>query len=135
MDLPPFEELEHTADWSLRVHARTIDELFVHAAMGMFSLLDPEFRPQGSETRSLQITAADFETLMVSWLEELLYQLEVERFGADDFDVQINDTSLEAVFKAVPIDSIKKDIKAVTYNELEIVHDVKGFHTTIVFDV
>ncbi|MGD2058279.1 MAG: archease, partial [Anaerolineales bacterium] len=95
MDLPPFEELEHTADWSLRVHARTIDELFVHAAMGMFSLLDPEFRPQGSETRSLQITAADFETLMVSWLEELLYQLEVERFGADDFDVQINDTSLE----------------------------------------
>lgn len=135
MDFPPFEELEHTADWSLRVHARTLAELFIHAAEGMFSMLDPMYAERKLETRHLELSAADLETLMVSWLEELLYQLETERVAAEDFDVQIIDGSLKAVFTVVPVHSINKDIKAVTYNELEIVQDEEGVHTTIVFDV
>jgi SHS2 domain-containing protein len=135
MDFPPFEELEHTADWSLRVHARTLAELFIHAAEGMFSMLNPIHAERRLETRHLELSAADLETLMVTWLEELLYQLEIERVAAEGFEVQIIDSSLKAFFTAIPIHSINKDIKAVTYNELEIVHDAEGFHTTIVFDV
>jgi SHS2 domain-containing protein len=131
----PFEEIEHTADWALIVRGPSLNSLFEHAAQGMFSLLAPRFDDEAGRERSLELDEIDLETLLVSWLEELLYQIESEGMGAADFRVEILDSSLEATFTALPIQSIKKDIKAVTYNELEIVHDAGGFRTTIVFDV
>jgi hypothetical protein len=37
-----FEEVEHTADWALRVRGRDLRELLVNAARGMSCLLVPD---------------------------------------------------------------------------------------------
>ena len=34
-----YEEIEHTADVGIRAYGRDLDELFVNAAEGMFSLI------------------------------------------------------------------------------------------------
>jgi SHS2 domain-containing protein len=131
-----FEEIEHTADWSIRVNGMDLNALFRNAALGMYSLLQLEFKPADEEHRTLQFSAIDLETLLVTWLEELLYWIESERIGAREFDLEIKDTTLHASVEAAPIKPIKKDIKAVTYNELMIEQNMdKEFHTTIVFDV
>jgi len=38
LNVSPYVEVEHTADWALRVWAPTLEELFVDAARGMYEL-------------------------------------------------------------------------------------------------
>jgi SHS2 domain-containing protein len=133
---PAFEEIEHTADWALRVRGQNLTDLFRNAALGMLSLLDIEPVPGNSESRSFELKAEDTETLLVSWLEELLYPLEVEHAAIVDFQVEVlKKAQLKATIELKKIASITKEIKAVTFNELDIRTVDSGYETIIVFDV
>jgi len=133
---PAYEELEHTADWALRVRGQNLSELFRNAAFGMLSLLDIEPVPGNTESRFFELKAEDTETLLVSWLEELLYPLEVENAAVVDFQVEVLEKAqLKAMIELKKIASIKKEIKAVTFNELDIRTVDSGYETIIVFDV
>ncbi len=133
---PAYEEIEHTADWALRVRGQTLTELFRNAGLGMLSLLDIEHAPGNAESRFFELKADDNETLLVTWLEELLYPLEVENAAVVDFEVDVLDkTQLKATIELKKIASIKKEIKAVTFNELDIRAIESGYETIIVFDV
>jgi SHS2 domain-containing protein len=133
---PAFEELEHTADWALRVRGKNLTDLFRNAALGMLSLLDIEPVPGNSESRFFELKSEDTETLLVSWLEELLYPLEVEHAAVVDFQVEVLEKAqLKATIELKRIASIKKEIKAVTFNELDIRTVDSGYETIIVFDV
>lgn len=133
---PAFEEIEHTADWALRVRGQNLTDLFRNAALGMLSLLDIEPVPGNSESRFFELRAEDTETLLVSWLEELLYPLEVEHAAVVDFQVKVLEKAqLKATIELKKIASIKKEIKAVTFNELDIRTVDSGYETIIVFDV
>ena len=101
----------------------------------MFSLLELQFKSEQSQTRNIELSAIDSESLLVSWLEELLYLLESEAVAAVEYDLQVNVKYLRASVITRQIKSMKKDIKAVTYHELEIQKDDGSFQTTIVFDV
>ena len=133
---PAFEEIEHTADWALRVHGQNLTDLFRNAALGMLSMLDIEPVPGKTEKRVFELKAEDTETLLVSWLEELLYPLEVENAAVVDFQVEVMEKiQLKATIELKKIASIKKEIKAVTFNELDIRTVDSGYETIIVFDV
>ena len=133
---PAYEEIEHTADSALRVRGQNLTDLFRNAAFGMLSLLVIVPVPGNSERRSIELKAEDTETLLVSWLEELLYPLEVEDAVVVDFQVEVLDKAqLKATIELKKIASIKKEIKAVTFNELDIRAVETGFETIIVFDV
>ena len=133
---PAFEEIEHTADWALRVRGQNLTDLFRNAALGMLSLLEIEPVPENSESRSFELKAEDTETLLVSWLEELLFPLEVENAAVVDFQVEVLEKAqLKATIELKKIASIKKEIKAVTFNELDILAVDSGYETIIVFDV
>ncbi len=133
---PAFEEIEHTADWALRVRGQNLTDLFRNAALGMLSLLEIEPAPGKMESRSFELKEEDTETLLVSWLEELLYPLEVENAAVVDFQVEVLEkVQLKATIELKEIASIKKEIKAVTFNELDIRALESGYETIIVFDV
>ena len=134
--LPAFEEIEHTADLALRVRGQNLSELFRNAALGMLSLLYVEPLPGGSEYRSFVLLGEDSETLLVSWLEELLFPLEVEDAVVVDFQVEVlGKVQLKATIELMKIASIKQEIKAITFNELDIRSTEFGFETIVVFDV
>ena len=133
---PAYEEIEHTADWALCVRGHNLSDLFRNAAFGMLSLLDIEPAPGNTESRIFELKAEDTETLLVSWLEELLYPLEVENAAVVDFQVEVLEkVQLKATIELKKIASIKKEIKAVTFNELDIRTVDSGYETIIVFDV
>ncbi len=133
---PTYEEIDHTADWALRVRGQNLTDLFRNAALGMLSLLEIEPLPGNSESRSFELKAEDTETLLVTWLEELLYPLEVEGAAVVDFRVDVLEkVQLKATVKLNKIASINKEIKAVTFNELDIRAAEFGYETIIVFDV
>jgi SHS2 domain-containing protein len=132
-----FEEVEHTADWALRVRGRDYRELLVNAAHGMSHLLvsDPAAIRMDVERR-FELDAFDDESLLVEWLSELAYWAEAEMLVFQEFELsQVTPEHLEAVVRGGPVPSLQKHIKAVTYHNLEIVETEDGLEATVVFDV
>ena len=132
-----FEEVEHTADWALRVRGSDLRELLVNAARGMASLMVADLAavPVDLE-RQFELEAIDAESLLVDWLSELAYHAEADllifqRFHLDN----VSTTFLRATVSGGRAPNLKKHIKAVTYHNLAIVRTARGVSATVVFDV
>jgi SHS2 domain-containing protein len=136
MEVQGYEEIEHTADWALRIRAGDLEELFVHAALGMLQLAGAEPREGPTKNRWIELQATDSESLLVTWLEELLFLIETEEVTFAEFNLRIeSNTCLTATIQEAPLENIKEHIKAVTYHNLRITQTEGGFEVTIVFDV
>ncbi|MDP2989694.1 MAG: archease [Kiritimatiellota bacterium] len=64
----PFEELFHTADWSLRVWAADMAGLFVDTAGGMNALAGTKLAEKPRVKRTFTASAPDAESLLVAFL-------------------------------------------------------------------
>jgi SHS2 domain-containing protein len=132
-----FEEVEHTADWALRVRGRDLRELLVNAARGMSRLLvsDLDAVPTDVERR-FELDALDAEGLLVEWLSELAYWAEAEMLVFREFEIGgVAPDHLEALVRGGYASNLHKHIKAVTYHDLEIIKTKDGLEATVVFDV
>jgi SHS2 domain-containing protein len=130
-----FQEIEHTADWALRVWAPDVQTLFVQAAVGMNTLGEIRLENEPRVFRQIDLEALDLEGLLVAFLSEVLYFGEHENLGFDTFEVEIKDNHLRVEIRGAQIASRKKEIKAVTYHNLQIVHEDGRHRVEIVFDV
>lgn len=131
-----FEEIPHTADAALHVWGATLADLFDSAARGLAWLLtDPQTVRPVHET-ALALSADDAETLLVTWLGELLYLNERDGTVFTDFEMaEVTPTRLRAVARGGPAEERRYHVKAVTFNQLAIRPTKRGLETTIVFDV
>ncbi|HEY76666.1 MAG TPA: archease [Thermoflexia bacterium] len=131
-----FEEIEHTADVALHVWGKDLKELFINAARGMAWLLaDPETVEPTVEV-ALDLEGFDAETLLVTWLGELLYYNETDQLVFTEFDLEeIKPTHLRGVARGGVPKETRRHIKAVTFHEMDIRPTDRGLETTIVFDV
>lgn len=134
-----FEEIEHTADVGLRVRGSDLADLFINAARGMWTLIVPDIdEVQAEVAREIELEAMDSEVLLVDWLSELLYLHETEHEVYGQFVVyDISPTYLRAEIRgdSVTGHSLRKHIKAVTFNDLSIEETDAGVEATVVFDV
>ena len=130
-----FEEISHTADWSARVWAQDLPSLFTEAARAMNSLSGTLAGNGPRLTRTFQVEAPDAESLLVTFLSELLYYQEQENLVFDVVDLRVATRWLKVEMEGTQIASSEKAIKAVTYHNLKIKKTDEGFETTIVFDV
>ena len=130
-----FEELNHTADWAMRVWADDLPGLFSEAARGMSSLAGARLSLKPRTKRSLELDAADAESLLVAFLSELIYLAEQENQAYDQFEISIQDNHLHAQMTGARLASLSKVIKAVTYHNLKIRQMARGYEVEIVFDV
>jgi SHS2 domain-containing protein len=130
-----FHEIEHTADWQLEVWAPDLPGLFEQAARGMLSLMGAQIAPGERVEREIQLYASDAETLLVGFLEELLYLLESEDLAFDAFDIQTDGKLLNARLAGGGVEEMSKEIKAVTFHNLAIERSEEGLRVRVVFDV
>ena len=130
-----YQEIEHTADWELRVWAQDVSTLFEQAAQGMYSLAGVVMKSKPLISRRIKIQNIDLEGLLVDFLSELLYISEVDNVAFNSFNIHIEGEFLFAELEGAPLALIKKEIKAVTYHNLEINKVASNFEVSIVFDV
>jgi SHS2 domain-containing protein len=130
-----FEEISHTADWSVRVWAEDLPALFAESARAMNSLAGAETGTSPRVKRRFELAGMDAESLLVAFLSELVYYQEQENLAFDTFDIQMNAGKISASMEGGEITSVDKAIKAVTYHSLKIEETERGFEATIVFDV
>jgi SHS2 domain-containing protein len=131
----PFEEIPHTADWSIRVWADDLAGLLAESARGMYWLAGTELADEPRVTEIFETEEPDNESLLIAFLSELVYYAEQENLGFDDFDIQINNGRLKAELGGAPLQSMDKAIKAVTWHNLKIIETARGLEVEIVFDV
>lgn len=130
-----FQERPHTADWALDVWSPDLVGLLQQAAGGMYALMHARLQVEPRETYRFEIAAPDRETLLVTFLSELLYFTQRDDVAFDQFDLVQEGERLMADVEGAPIESIAKEIKAVTYHNLAVRETARGLEATIVFDV
>ena len=130
-----YEEISHTADWSLRVWADDLPGLLAESARGMYWLAGAELVGGQRENRTYETEGPDGESLLVAFLSELVYYAEQENLGFDNFDISIKDGRLNVDMGGAPFVSFDKAIKAVTWHNLNIEDTARGLEVEIVFDV
>jgi SHS2 domain-containing protein len=133
-----FEEVSHTADLEIRVFAENLESLFREAANGMFSLCGIDDLDKGisSVKQSISLDAMDYEGLLILFLEELLYRLTEDYmyFEIEKIDI-ISEYALKAQINGTQIKAYQRDIKAVTYHNINIQRTDDGYSVNIVFDI
>lgn len=136
-----YQEIAHTADWELEVWAADLPGLLEQAARGMLHLAGARWQDSPPQVVRLSLHAADAESLLVSLLSELLFQMEQAGLGFSDFQLHIQELPYQAglectaTLHAQPLLALDKEIKAVTYHRLKIASTPVGLRTRIVFDV
>lgn len=146
---PIYEELEHTADWAVRIFGRDLPTLFAHAGETLFRLIHAPFTAPVEVTRQVQVEGADLELLLVRWLQELLYWMETEGELYTQFTIETltpptadfgepgraaKPARLIATVGGARGRSDRSPIKAVTYHNLSVSQTDEGWEATVLFD-
>lgn len=131
-----FEEVDHTADWAYRIWGPNLEMLFIQAARGLYALAGVQFAPGPETSQAIRLHGIDAESLLVAWLNELLYLHESQNLGLRQVEIQyLDQQTLQVEAVCVPTQGWLKCIKAVTYNNLAIQKTSTGLEATLVLDV
>jgi SHS2 domain-containing protein len=132
--LPKVFEVPHTADAAIDVLGRSLDELFINAALGMLSIMEVNSQEGDVGCEKILLAENDSESLLVAFLSEILFLVEQKRYPSN-IKVNISGSQLESTFQCFSIISYNKEIKAVTFNQMNIMQKNGQFQTRIVFDI
>ncbi|MFB6146073.1 MAG: archease [Halobacteriaceae archaeon] len=138
---------EHTADVAVEATGETIDEVFGAVADGMAAAMCDAV-PDGGERFSLTVTAEGREQLLFDYLDELIYERDVRgvlpvnnaasvtRPAYVDEESTDGEWRVDATARGVPLSDVEaRDLKAVTYSEMDLSETAEGWHAYVVFDV
>ena len=136
-----FRELENiTADLGIEAWGPSLEGAFASTVQGMASLLSD--MPGGNLplTREIQIKAGSLPSLLVKFLNEIIFLEETQSFLPGKVThLKITGNSLEATIAGAvfnpEIHSINAHIKAATYHGLEIDQSSDIVRIKVIFDV
>lgn len=131
-----FEEIDHTADVSLKIWGETINDLFLVALKGLYHISGVTFAEQNTGVLiRQQLKEPDLESLLVSFLSECNYLLQFKMQYLEIEEMSIDQCKLKMNCQVFKVKNIQKEIKAVTFHQLEIVRSDQGYSAQLVFDV
>ena len=120
-----FEIIDHTADVGIAAYGADMSQAFANAARALFSLITELDDVAEVLHRDVELTATDQESLLVEWLNELIYLFDTENIIFKRFDItQLNHTQLKARSYGEKVDKskhkLKTGVKAATYHMLKV---------------
>ncbi|MBI3671440.1 archease [Candidatus Azambacteria bacterium] len=129
-----YKILEHTADLKIRSFGKDLKELFSNTAFAMTEFIYGEnlAGKTADKKERIEIKSKDRESLLVDWLSEILYLSNANRMAYIGYDIkEITDVKITAeVFSCEA--KAAEDIKAATFNDLEIKQQEDGNWTAVV---
>jgi SHS2 domain-containing protein len=131
---------DHTADIGIHVFGNDLKDLFENAAMSLYDMMTEVERVTGVDTQEIQVTGEDFPDLMVNWLREMLFfWTGKEQLVKAVKIIYLSDHELTASVKTEAYTPerhvIRHEIKAVTYHQIQVYENNKGWEAEIIFDV
>ena len=134
-----FKIINHTADVGIIAYGADVRQAFANAARALFSLITELNGVEEVINRDIELTATDQESLLVEWLNELIYLFDTEHVIFKRFDIsKLNNTQLKARSHGEKVDSsrhkLKIGVKAATYHMLRV-DKGDGCQVQVLFDI
>jgi len=126
----PYEYLDHQADLGIRGIGATPEEAFGQGAHAMFEAMSNTQLVRPQQRFEQRCRAVDMPSLFVEWLNELLYQREVNdalfcSARVLRIERQGDEWTLEGLAMGEPLDpdrhEVHTEVKAATYSGLDYV--------------
>lgn len=135
-----YEFFEHTADIGISAYAPNRTELFMALARGLVALMVEEapLHPLGS--RPIRLSASDETSLLLVWLQELLFWFSTDRFVPVQYALEeVTDTLLRGTVRGEtfqPTDQTQgREVKAVTRHQLEVRQEGDLWYGQVIVDI
>jgi SHS2 domain-containing protein len=130
---------EHTADVAVEATGATMGEAFGAVADGMAAAMCDDI-PGDGERFDLTVEAEGGEPLLFDYLDELIYERDVRGVLPVDNEASVSERDgvwrIEGSARGVPLERVTaRDLKAVTYSEMDLSETDAGWHAYVVFDV
>jgi len=141
-NLKKYQFLEHTADAKFQAFGGSLEEAFTNAAYAMVSLMWDRGKIERKIQQPVKVQGRDLKQLLVNYLEEILYLLDSQMFllhAVENIQIRriAKEYELEGLFLGDDYGSHYQpygDVKAITYNEMEI-HTGDRIMVQVVVDV
>jgi SHS2 domain-containing protein len=135
-----FEIIDHTADIGIIVYGADVEELFSNAALALFSLITELENIEEKLHYNLEVSSEDGDSLLVEWLNELIYLFDTKHILFRRFDIEsLTDNQLKATCYGENFDpmkhKIKIGVKAATYHMLKLEKNGDGYKAQVILDI
>jgi SHS2 domain-containing protein len=135
-----FELLEHPADIGFRAFGASIEELFANCARALVFIILDASNIHSAQRVPFSADGSDYESLLVNWLNEVLYHVDGKRVVFGQFDIsRLTETCIECIATGEPRDPSKHPprlvVKAVTYHQLKVQQTENGWIAEVYVDV
>lgn len=136
---PSYELIDHTADFGIRVFGGSAKNLFQNAAMALMDQLVETVDLLARQEKRITIEGNDWPDLMVNWLREILYLWAGEEILVHSVQIEsIAENNLAAHLWVDPFSpdrhTLKSEIKAVTYHQIQVFDAGNRWEARVIFD-
>jgi SHS2 domain-containing protein len=139
------EMLDHTADVGFELGASTLEGLFDEARRALLMVVFERPPERGEDEGEILLSAPDRETLLVRWLNEVVYRIQDAGFVPVRAEIRIQEAgggvglSLRASLTGAPLlleeYGWQGEIKSATFHGLEVSNRGEGWHARVILDV
>jgi SHS2 domain-containing protein len=135
-----FELLEHPADIGFRARGTTLEELFSNCARALVSIILDPSAILPIESISISGVGGDLASLLVNWLNEVLFHVDGRRLALAEFAIaHVTETHVECIARGEPRDRERHPsrvtVKAVTYHQLKVEQTADGWVADVYVDI
>jgi SHS2 domain-containing protein len=135
-----YRYFEVEADIGVEADGPTLEACFRQCALAVFNLIVPLDAVVPVEEREVGAQGDTPDTLLVNWINELLYLHDVEGFAVRDVELpQLAGTRLHARLTGEPVDPGRhprgRQVKAATFHQLAVVSEPGTVKARLVLDI
>jgi SHS2 domain-containing protein len=137
--------LDHTADVGFEVvEAPTLEELFDQSRRALLMTVFEEPPESGEQERPVRLSAPDLESLLVRWINELVFIIQGDDFVPVRAEIRLREAdeegfSLEGRLAGAPLDlegyGWQGEIKSATFHGLNVTGRSEGWRAQVILDV
>ncbi len=136
--------LDHTADVGFELWAPSLEDLFDEARRALLMVVLERPPEEGNEEELVCLSAPERETLLVRWLNELIFFIQDAGLVPVRAEIRIEEPgqtgyTLEANLAGAPLDTERHgwqgEVKSATFHGLEITHGDEGWYAQVILDV
>ncbi len=135
-----FELIDISGDAGIRAFGKDLDDLFLNAADGMYSLITDPGSVTPQKSIEIKTEGNSLEGLLVAWLNELIFHFDTYGFIGKEIHIhELHDTLIRATVTGEDFDPEKHGkgllIKAATYHKLKIERKEDHWEADVIFDI
>jgi len=132
-----------TADMSFEAFGKDLNELFENCALVVSEIMTDTSKVEVKKKINIELTANNLESLLFDFISEILFRKDTEGLVFSKFSVKISKTKNGYELSATlggdvwnrEKHEVRTEVKAATYNQMQITKNKKQWRAQMVLDV